>query len=94
MKRKNAMSDALDKAADILDLPDDVLGGAPRVTVTGCRRVFVENHRGIMEYGEREITVNGGRIILRVRGNDLRICGMTGGEMLITGEIEAVDFLK
>jgi len=94
VKRKNAMSDALDKTAELFDLPEEVVRGAPRVTVTGCRRVFVENHRGLLEYGEKEIDVNGGRVILRVRGEGLRLCAMTGGELLITGEIAGLEFSR
>ena len=94
MKKRNPMSDALDKTAELFDLPQEVLRGAPRVTVTGCRRVFVESHWGILEYGDGEIDVNGGSVIIRVRGQGLRLNSMTGGELLITGEISGLEFSK
>ena len=94
MKKRNAMSDAIDKTAELFDLPREVLRGEPRVTVTGCCRVFIESHRGILEYGEEEIDVNGGSVILRVKGEKLRLDSMTGGELLITGEITGLEFSR
>lgn len=94
MKRKKLVGDALDKVADVFDLPGEVVGGVPRVTVTGCRRVFIENHRGILEYGENEIDVNGGRAIIKVHGDRLRLCSMNDGELLISGDVFGLEFVR
>ncbi len=94
MKKKNTMSNIIDKVADVLDLPGEVIGGVPRVTVTGCRRVFIENHRGILEYGENEIDINGGRVVIKVRGEGLRLCSMNDGELLIAGTVSGLEFVQ
>ena len=82
----------LEKAADFFDLPQEVVAGMPRITVTGCRRVMVENHRGILEYGEREIQINGGRMVLTVRGSGLELRSLNTSELLVTGRITGMDF--
>ena len=84
--------DFLEKAADILDLPGEVIAGMPRITVTGASRVLVENHRGILEYGADRICVNGGRTVLTVRGSALEIRSLNTTELLITGRIAGLDF--
>ena len=82
----------LEKAADLFDLPQEVVAGMPRITVTGCRRVMVENHRGILEYGDREIQINGGRMVLTVRGSGLELRSLNTSELLVTGRITGMDF--
>ena len=94
MSRTNKKSNEnlLEKAADIFDLPGDIVAGMSRITITGCRRVFIENHRGILEYGSEEIDVNGGRVVIKLRGNDLELRSMSESELLITGQLNGIDF--
>jgi sporulation protein YqfC len=82
----------LEKAADILDLPEEVVAGMPRITVTGCKRVMVENHRGILEYGDREIQINGGRMVLTLRGENLELRSLNTTELLVTGRLTGMEF--
>ena len=51
----------------------------------------MENHRGILSYGEDEILLSGGRVMIRVRGTSLRLRSMTAEDLVITGLITAVE---
>ena len=86
------MDDILQKAAEKLSLPADVVAGVPRVEITGCRQVFIENHRGVLEYGSELIDVNGGRVTVRIEGADLILKAMNKNELLIGGNIMSVSF--
>lgn len=81
-----------DKAANLFDLPGEVVAGMSRVTITGGSRVFIENHKGILEYGEERIGINGGRVVISVTGSDLEIRSMNTSELLITGRVHNVSF--
>ena len=81
-----------DKAAEIFDIPSEVVAGMARITVTGCRRVLVENHKGILEYGSEEIHINGGRMVLKLRGSGMELRSMNTEELLITGRITGMEF--
>jgi len=69
-----------------LALPEDMLGGAARVTVLGNARALIENHRGIADIGDEcvklmtrqgMLTVCGRELTLReVRADALSICGV------------------
>jgi sporulation protein YqfC len=83
----------LEKAADAFDLPADVVAGLPRIEITGCRELLIENHRGILEYGEEEIDVNGGRVIVKVKGNGLQLKSMNATELMMCGTILSVEFV-
>lgn len=41
--------------ADKLELPEDVLLGSAKLTVTGGRSAVIENHRGVLEYTAERI---------------------------------------
>ena len=40
-----------------LELPEEALLAAAKLTVTGGKRALVENHRGVLEYGQERIVV-------------------------------------
>ena len=86
------MDDILQKAAERLSLPADVVAGAPRVEIIGCRQVFIENHRGVLEYGNEQIDVNGGKVTVRIQGDELSLKAMNKIELLIGGNILSVSF--
>ena len=75
-----------------LQLPEDALLGAAKLTVTAGRRVLIENHRGILEYGEAYIAVRtrGGQI--GIAGKELRLLAMTGQELLIGGSVDRLEW--
>ena len=75
-----------------LELPQEALLGAAKLTVTGGRRALVENHRGVLEYGEERIVVSVGRGKLTVSGRGLGIEAMNRRELLIRGRIQSVEW--
>lgn len=75
-----------------LELPQEALLGVAKLTVTGGRRALVENHRGVLEYGEERIVVSVGRGKLTVSGGGLGIEAMNRRELLIRGRIQSVEW--
>jgi sporulation protein YqfC len=82
-----------EKAAETFDLPADVLAGLPRIEITGCRELIIENHHGILEYGDTEIDINGGKVIVKVRGSGLQLRSMNAAELSMNGTILSVEFV-
>ena len=87
-KRKR---DLLEKTAEAFDLPGDLVAGLPRVELVGDRELRMSHHRGILAYGEQEIHISGGKLVLKVRGEGLGLRSMSAGDLLITGQIRGVD---
>ena len=81
----------LERAAELFDLPADVVAGLPRMELTGDSQLRMENHRGILAYGTDEIRISGGKLIVRVVGEGLDLKAMNASELLITGRIRAVE---
>lgn len=81
-----------EEIADRLDLPAESVAGVPKLTVTGRRRVLIENHRGLLEYSRDCIEVDGGRVRLRIRGTNLQLVAMDRSDLLISGIILSAEF--
>ena len=75
-----------------LELPQEALAGAAKLTVTAGKRVLIENHQGLLEYGEEQIVVSTGTQTLSILGARLSLLAMTRQEILIEGEIQAVEW--
>ena len=87
-KRKR---DILEQTAETFDLPGDLVAGLPRVEVVGDREVRMSHHRGILAYGREEIHISGGKVIVKVKGEGLELRSMNADELLITGQIRALE---
>ena len=91
MDKKPRRSGLLEKTAEALDLPADALAGLPRLELVGDKELRMENHKGILAYGDREIHISGGSYVVKVTGEGLELRAMTGMELLITGRIAGVE---
>ena len=84
----------LRRASKLFDLPADALAGVPRVEVVGDGELRMAPHRGILAYGPEEIHISGGSLVVLVRGSGLELRAMTPEELLITGTVTAVEFMR
>ena len=91
MERDRKRPGLLEKTAEVLDLPGDVVAGLPRVELTGSRELRMENHKGILAYGGEEIVISGGKMKITVRGRGLEVRSMNAGQLYLTGIIQAVE---
>lgn len=82
------------RASKLFDLPADALAGVPRVEVVGDGELRMAPHRGILAYGPEEIHISGGSLVVLVRGSGLELRAMTPEELLITGTIAAIEFMR
>lgn len=78
--------------ADTLRIPADVCQGAIRVTMTGNDRAWVENYRGILEYTEHAVLLQGKEGRVCFEGERLCIEYYTEEDMLIRGRIKNVRY--
>ena len=94
MERKPRKTGIFEKTSETLDIPGDIAAGIFRVTATGYRKVHIENHRGILEYGDETIRVNCGRTIVKISGKELEVKTISKSELLITGDVDVLSFEK
>lgn len=76
-----------------LKLPKDSLLGASIITVTGENDIFVENYKGILQYSDDLILLQGQNRKIELKGKKLTISYYTNEDMKIRGMIETISFL-
>lgn len=94
MGRNERPQRVLTRAAELFDLPTDIVAGLCHLEMLGDRQLFLEGHGGILSYGTERIDVNAGALILRVRGSGLTLRSMTDTEVRIAGRIDAVEYVR
>lgn len=78
------------KIAEKLNIPEDISSGLPIITITGETEVYVENYKGIIEYGNDcvKIQTKCGRICFT--GKNLEIVYYTNVDMKIVGKLDNI----
>ena len=81
-------------AAELFDLPPDLVAGLPHMEMLGDRYFYMERHKGILSYSGEEIDINGEAAIVRIFGKDLELTSMTGDQLRIQGSISRLEWVK
>jgi sporulation protein YqfC len=95
--RKKEKSDKIpkhEKLVESLKLPKDSLLGASIVTVTGNSEAFIENYKGMIEYTDENILLQGKTCRIAIKGKRLAIEYYTNEDMKITGRILSVSYIS
>lgn len=91
---KKTRADRLEQIlGDMLELPKDLVLDLPRLVIIGQRELHLENHKGIIEYGDSCIKINLARGLLEIEGEGLEIKLIMQDEISITGMINSLHFV-
>lgn len=91
MKQRSGL---LERLAERTDLQDQVLPGQPLVEIYGDRRVLIEHHAGVTEYGRERIRIKVRYGSICVCGGCLELARMTAEQLVITGRIDSVSLVR
>lgn len=83
----------MENLIESLKFPKDICMGAMKVTLTGNREAWIENYRGILEYTESLILLQGKTCQVCFEGTGLSVDYYTNEDMKISGWIESVRYL-
>lgn len=84
----------MDRLTTAADLPEEPIPGIPLIEVLGDRRVLIEHHKGIKEYGCQMIRVQVSYGQVCVAGEDLLLSKMVKGQLVISGSIREIRLLR
>lgn len=76
--------------SDFLEIPNDVMLDLPKVVLIGNLQVFIENHRGVMEYTPELVKVLVGEGEIKITGEGLTLRNMTADEIIVEGKIKNI----
>ena len=89
---KNKINEIKTNFSEILELPKDIILDLPKITLVGNLQLYIENHKGIVEYGSLRIRINTNAGILRILGKNMVIKTIVTEDIIIVREIESIEF--
>ena len=81
-----------ERVADAWGVPKDVIMNIPRLTISGDKEIYIENHKGVLVYTDGEIRVSTAMGVVRIRGKNLVIRRIRLEDMLISGAFAGVEY--
>ena len=86
--KKSRLKDAIASfAGDLFEAPSDDFSSGWSVTVTDGAEAYVRGCRGILSYGEDEIAIDAGDVLIRVGGSGLDIVRYAEREIVVRGRV-------
>ena len=82
------------KLAETLELPKEIVLNMPRLTMVGNNDIVIENYKGIIEYEDSKVRINTGIGVVRITGDRLLIREITSEDVIISGVILSLEFLR
>ena len=82
--------DWLQHLADRTELESEAIPGLPILELAGDKRVLIERHKGVVEYGSERIRVRMTYGTVCVNGCGLELVRMTHQQLVIAGRIDSV----
>ena len=81
-------------ALERLELPVNIAAGVARIELLGNRELYMDRHRGVLGYTTETVDVNGGGVVVRIRGEGLQLLVMTEQELRLTGKIAGIELVE
>ena len=79
--------------SEAMELPGDVVLDLPKIIIIGDIQLFIENHRGIIEYTPERVRVSVGEGEVTVSGENLMLRNILPDELCVEGKIRSLGFL-
>lgn len=95
-KRRTAAMEKLtarERLADSVDVSKELILDVPKLVFIGNREVAIENCKGISEYTESRILVEGKSYRLRLEGAKLEVKTITEDMLCVSGKIKKLEFV-
>lgn len=86
---KKSISEAV---SDAWGVPKDIIMNLPRLTISGGSEIYIEGHKGIIEYTVSRIRVSTAMGIISVSGKKLNISVIRPEDILINGVFTKIEY--
>ena len=81
------------KLAKKLGIREETVSSTPRLTMLGVAELFIENHKGIIEYSTETVRLNMDYGSISIEGIKLTLTEMSSATVAITGRIHMITML-
>ena len=75
----------------LLEIPKEIGGIEPKITIVGFDEMLIENYKGISEYEDFYMKISTDMGIININGFNLELEQITEEDALVRGKIESID---
>ncbi len=93
MKKENKLYKLITDAIYDFESPDELITGKAKIELISNTDIIIENHRGIIEYGDEIMRINCGEVIMKITGTNLCLKTLTINELSLSGIIASIEYL-
>ena len=76
-----------------MELPADIMLDLPRVTMVGQLHIYIENHKGLLVFTDKELRLLLKQGQLLIKGDSFVLKTILPEEILLEGKIETVHYI-
>lgn len=91
-KPVNDKDTKIKKIERMLELPSILVENMPHIEMTGNREIIIEGSRGILEYDENLVKINGGKFAITIFGRELELRNLTDDSVIVQGNVDNIGF--
>ena len=92
VRKKSRAREAIRRGALAMELPLSAVLGEARMELISNRELIVENHTGILEYGNTCIRISCRALNVKIVGTELTLRAMNDTELNIRGIFTGIEF--
>ncbi len=92
MKKNSSLYKTKEQLSGKIGFTQDVMLGATIITIEGDNVIFIENYKGIINYTEQCIVIQGRKNKIHIEGKNMQIEYYTNMDMKIKGIILALKY--
>ena len=79
------------RVKNALEIPREVVGKIPKITITAFDEMLIENFKAILEYEDFFVRISTYIGVVSINGFNLKLSQMTEDDILVSGKIESRD---
>ena len=92
-RRQEEKCSIRERLSRTFELPLNVLEGVPEIELLGNREGVIEHCQGVLEYDDKVVRINAGKLVVRITGRNLMLKYMTGDGVMVEGYFTSIAFL-
>lgn len=75
-----------------IDIPKEIVSGDPKITVIADKEITIENHKGIISFGDFEVHIDTNYGELVIEGSNFEILYLGGSTLTLSGKFKGVHY--
>ena len=91
-KDKNSKEKMVDRIADFLEMPEELIGNNTKITLIDNKYLYLEGKNQIVDYYDHYIKIKTKKVTISLDGKKMEIKEISDNELMIEGNIIGISY--